>query len=214
MAAGAEPFDAQPFDAGSFNPDDPAVRRRIRQRRRRRVWLAVAVVVLGAVGGFVFGLVSGPPHRQATEPPQWAGTLGTSLLLLGLAFEAVGLVYGFRSGQIQRGWKSPVRAFPFRQRRRMVKQVRGKLPVAAEELPLLRLVAEGLRGQRWLIFLIAALMVIMVGSALSRYSPGWFILAAVYVVAMSAGIVSYLRVARAAERFLREHGENGTDSVA
>lgn len=181
----------------------------IARARRRRLVIVTSLAVAAVAAGVVVGVVHGhdvrasPRHRS--EPAPWREVLGFLLLIAGVAIELVGLVRLSRSGSLRDNWRSPLLALPFRERRRIVAQVRGRRPTPPEDVPVARGTARRLVNQAkaWPIFL-----------GLAMVTLGQLVMARNVVLAVVFGLVLglfvvviplILRDVRAGRRFLTEH---------
>jgi hypothetical protein len=133
-------------------------------------------------------------------------------VVAGLVVQGVGvlvvvgyLLVGWRAGLFRGAWSQPAAVLDRAQRRSLLAQVRGRVPVDARRLPLARAVAERLAIQRYQLLLFVGLTLQQVGRAVT--SPG-----ALNVVLTVASLVLYLlgavllcRDGARARRFLRLH---------
>lgn len=113
-----------------------------RRPSRHRVLLLAVGVAVTVVVGVVLGVVSGgrSDHSSSSGVTGWRQVAGIVLILAGLGFALVTFVRLRRSGVYS--WSSPLWVLSFAQRRRAGRQLRGKAPVAAHELVVLRAAAE------------------------------------------------------------------------
>src|SRR5688572_21073184 len=114
--------------------DDPVLR-----RRQRRGWILLVTLAVVIIGGLiVVPLLFGPDvvERQRPRIPTWRGGLGLGLLAAGGALNVLAMWRLIRS---QRGSGLPPEAVLTRpQRRELIGQLHGRIPVQAERVPLIR----------------------------------------------------------------------------
>ena len=189
---------------GSGSVDD-----RVRLGRRRRV-LVLAVTLVVVTPAAVYAAVRFGGSVARAEPAPWATWLGLGLSLVGLAFQITALVRAFRSGVVRANRGSRLWALTSRQRRRVLQQVRGRRPVAPDEVAFARDVAETLRSQGWLLQVAVGLMLIQGGQALQHAGLPRVAFAIVAVGMVGAGLL-LLRDQRLERRFLERTAQvNGT----
>ena len=170
---------------------------------QRRRWFLVYVGLVVFVAGVTFGVLraSGAGHQQsashdATGPLAW---LGLTLLIAGLLIEIAAFFWAWRTGEWRVGFRSPLWAVSFSERRRIGKQVRGKAAHAPEETPFLIAVATTGLGLRWLFGVFAGVAVGQMGQLLIATGPRrWFsIILAVAWLPIMATLHMVLRRTRA-----------------
>jgi hypothetical protein len=202
---GTEP--ERPWDA-AVDPDDPLVRRRIRSRRRARLWaLAAALLFVAAIAVAVAAIVGSAP--QPGESPTWARVASAVLTLLALAVVIATVVRAIRGGLFKASRRSPLRLLSWAQRRRALRQIRGRAPLSEQDRPLVRRVAEQLSAQRPVLGLPVALILMQVGLALLRFPGPWALASLVLAVLLGLAAVLMLRDIRSAEAFL--HRDPGAE---
>lgn len=115
-------------------------------RRRTRLWLLILLLLIGVGGaGFFLGMVlPRGPRTEASWPRTWA-----AIVLLACAFIWMTFVFihAFRTKTYIPRWKAILSPLTWKERRRVVKQWRGRAPVASEDLPLIRAAAAQTRTQ-------------------------------------------------------------------
>jgi MFS family permease len=178
-----------------------------RARRRRVIWLSVGLAVAGLVGGLVGGLHSGSAHVQRQNPSTWREVLGLVLLLAGAMVEVVGFVRLYRRGfrrVVRHSWRSPLLALPLRERRRVLRQMRGQLPLEPGDVAVVRGHARRVDRTRDLQVVLVGIAVIQLGQSVGQ-RPLLAVLSAVFVVGVLVVTALYRRDLDAARRFLAEH---------
>jgi len=130
---------------------DPRTQRR--SRNWRLVVLLAALVLLTAATAAVGYLLSthnhGPAarHHRPPDVSQVRKVGALVVILVGLVVEMVGLVRLVRSKHRKAVWRLPTLALTSRQRRQLMRQVRGRAPMQPARLRLLRDLAERMQGQ-------------------------------------------------------------------
>lgn len=118
---------------------------RIRRRGTRRAIVVRIVVLIGlVVGGLAIGMFlrAGRKSDQVRPTvPVGGDGLATASLVVGAVIVVAALVWLIGSGQFASGWRSPVFALTWGQRRAVRKQVKGELDVDPDQLPVARHVA-------------------------------------------------------------------------
>jgi hypothetical protein len=185
----------------AVDPDDPLVRRRIRSRRRARLWALAAALLVAAIAVVVAATAGSAP--QPGESPTWARVASAVLTLLALAVVVATVVRAIRGGLFRASRRSPLRLLSWAQRRRALRQIRGRAPLSEQDRPLVRRVAEQLSVQRPVLGLPVALILMQVGLALLRFPGPWAVASLVLVVLLGLAAVLMLRDIRSAEAFLR-----------
>ncbi len=191
-------------------PDDATVRH---LRRRRRTALLIVgggflIIVVGSV--FVAAIFAGsghhPVHRHTLRPPLWRAGPGLAVILCGLVLLFASMVKQIRSGAFGPKWARPMTALTRRQRRLLYRQVMGKVPADAAQLPLARHMALWLiRQQGPFQLLFMGLAVGQVGQAI-LVAQLWraVFAAALITVAVVCIIVLHQRATRA-KLFIEHH---------
>jgi hypothetical protein len=185
---------------------DPGLRRRQRRKRWTVVALALGVILLSlAVGVGAVALLGG--HRHGVEPtvPTWREAVAGTLALCGAAAAGVGLVKLFRANGAGTRWNSPQAMLSRRQRRDLLRQVRGQAPVDPAHLLLTVHTARLLARQRPVLLLALGLVLLQAAGAVDSGKPWRVGLASGGAVAMAACAVLVERDVRRARRFLAQH---------
>lgn len=187
---------------------DPTAEDLLQRRKitmiRARILLVLGCMVVGAAIGFASSH-PGATTSRGWSVAHWRAVAGPALLNAGLLLETVVVVARFRSGQFKAGWRSPSLVLSRRQRRQLLRQIRGKGDVDQVMLPVSRRLAVLVRNQRSMIGLFIALPMIFLGQALPHNVPLRWWLAILMSVAYAALTVPILRDSRLAEKFLLEH---------
>lgn len=175
----------------------------LRHGRRRRI---AALVCVGLVCGVIGGVIGGSGGLDSTDDAaRWRPIAGFSCMAVGLVLEVIGIVRVVRRrGQIRDNWRSPLLALPFRERRRVLRQMRGRGGVPEADLPLVRGHAIRTARQRHALLIPVGLLFAVAGQFLTASgSRSWF--PAVLAVVMLVALPWQMRDIRAAERFLKRH---------
>jgi hypothetical protein len=179
---------------------------RLRRARRNRWLLIVGFVLVSiAVGILVAALVIDPRPDLHEDVPVWRSVTGFTISGLALVFMATGLVIQYRRLWRARAWGSPMYVLTRRQRKELLRQVRGQEPVAPERIPLARHLAELLLLQGLALSVQAALMASFVGLWIADGRTYRLVFIGIFAVVLPwAGIV-FRREHRRARRFLETH---------
>ena len=129
--------------------------------------------------------------------------LGFGLVVVGFGVVVYYLVRGFRSGAIRLRRSSPLDRMEPEERRRALRQIRGRAPVSPHEAADLRIVAEQLAAQRPILGLAAGMFLIEVGQLLMRWSAFGTGASIVLTLVIVAGATLVYRDVRLGRRFLR-----------
>ncbi len=137
------------------------------------------------------------------EAPTWltATTIGAGLLLIAGYF-----TFWLMPGQRRVANRNPLNALTSEQRRDAKRKMRGRLPVAPADIPVLRAAAEGLYLSRWTVLPLVGFLLFVFGLAMREDAPIVSTLVAIPVLVVVALV---LRDARAAKAFLRTTGSTG-----
>jgi hypothetical protein len=170
-------------------------------------WQVLVALAVGIVIGVTHAHSAhpAPGHRSWHEDPSLPTEIvSLALLLLGAAVEAVALVRLFRDGTVRDNWRSPMLAVSWQERRRVLRQVRGRGPARPEDLPLARSAARRVTNQArsWLLYV--GLGLVLAGQMIAY--RGWMRILELCIVGLfllGAGFMT--RDVRAARRFLAEH---------
>ncbi len=179
---------------------------RARVRRQRNLVLGIAGAgLLVAVLVPLLALPDRPDGSSSDDATTVLEVLGLVLMGVGVLVEASALFLMVRAWRGR--WISPLRALTNQQNRALRDQVRGKVSVVPEQLPLARHVAETMLLQRPIPLLLLGIVLIALGVALLSSSWWWVAAATVYA---GMGLVGWRLLRRnehMARRFLDEHPE-------
>lgn len=178
----------------------------------------VPVVVVLAVVPAVVGVLLGrhghgqPGRRHHQDVPTWREVLGLTFSAVGLAVVVLGVVRLRRSGAWAAAWNTPLRALTVRQRRGLLRQVRGLEPVDPEPLPLARHLAQRLQDNyrgplRQQLLTMAGTGLLLAGNAVRRADRFLAICLVLYVALLPVAVVLTRRDAGRADAFLFRHPE-------
>ncbi len=158
------------------------VRRRSRgkgrkQWRRVAVWIVVGVTILGVLLGVLIGVLARNRHvlpRQHTVSA--AGfTVAVASLVFAAAIWVATIWLAARRGQLRFNRSSPLWALPFKERRRIGRQMRGREPHTLEEVPFLEANLTIALAQKWVIWILVGSVIAFVGSTASQQTAfRWF----------------------------------------
>ena len=179
-------------------------------RRLRTLW--VVGVVLGVIGLSV-ALVArfgSEAAGSAEDGPPWRVVTGLVLTVLATLLCVAGAVAHVRATRRRGAWRSPLVALNRAQRRTLLEQVRGTMPVDPARLPLARHLAENLASQRAVLVTNGALLLLFTGQLISSPSPWRWGMVIVFGLIHLAVTPLILRNERQARRFLAEHPGPGS----
>src|SRR5688500_18921981 len=110
-----------------------------------------------------------------------------------------------RTNRRRSAWRSPLFVLTDKQRKELVRAVRGQATVAPDRLPLARHLASAMLHQRVLAMLYLGLTLLWTGQLIA--APSWWraVLAGSTVVLFALGVPLVLRQERQARRFLEQH---------
>ncbi len=187
-------------------PSGPA-ERRLRRGRRQRVLIVLAVsLVLGVpVGIASYRFTEGSSGASTADVPTWQELAGLTLAGIGIVVLLVGLVAQLRANQGRSAWHSPLFVLTNKQRKELVRAVRGQATVAPDRLPLARHLASAMLQQRVFLTVYSGLTLLWTGQLIA--APSWWraVLAGSTVVLFAVGVPLVLRQERQARRFLEQH---------
>ena len=181
---------------------------RIRRTRRRMLLLLIAVGVgTGAVVGGVTVLVyTGTDAFETSDAvPTWQRSTGLAVSGLAICVLVAACVLIFRTNRRHGGWRSPMTVLNGRQRRELLAQVRGRVPIEAARVPVARYLAELLLSRRSVLVLNAGIALMFVGQSVT--SRSWYPLAMAGITAASTAALwfAFRRDEEGARRFLDTH---------
>jgi pilus assembly protein TadC len=185
-------------------PTESAGQRLQRWRRLRVLLLASALLVSAAVGVVLFVLFSGPP-AHTEEAPTWQAVVGFVIAAAGLVLQGFGVAALWWVNRRVRGWRSPLSVLTRAQRKELLAQVRAQRPVEPSRVPMARLLAEQLVGQRALMASNLGLGICYVGLWIASPALWRAVIAGLYGLLLVLGWPFIERDARRALRFLDAH---------
>jgi MFS family permease len=186
-------------------------RRRLHRQKVIRLWILVAgAIVPLAVLALVLGLTDhhwGP--RDTSEVPTWRAVVAISLIGVGLALETVGIVRTVRARRLGSAWRSATAVLTGKERKRLLKQVRGQQVTDPDRLPLARDLADSLVAQRHFLFVWLGVALTAVAQPIlsSPHSDHLVtnLVAGFNVALFAVGTPLVIREVRRAQRFLRQN---------
>lgn len=185
-------------------PDD---RRRAREGRDARLFVAAMTFCGAAVALALVLLAVDPPADAGGEPPAWRAVTGLSVAGAGLVSVFVFAVLRVPRRRVPLAWGSPLSELSSRQRRELLRRVRGRTPVAPERIRLARHSAEDLLTRRGALTVQAGLLVSFVGFWITDRSAVRTLLTLLFIAVLVSAAVQAHRDAVRAHRFLVEHPE-------
>jgi len=178
------------------------VRDELYTHRRTRLWLLILLLLIGVGGaGFFLGMaLPRGPRTDVSWPRTWAAIVLLACAFIWMVFV---FIHAFRTKTYIPRWKAILSPLTRQERRSVVKQWRGRAPVASKDLPLIRAAAVQTRTQidfqlRMLIVWAFLLPAQMLNSGLVILQALFGITGALFVIA--AGFL--LRDRRRITRFL------------
>jgi hypothetical protein len=186
----------------TYAPDDPELRAAIRWHHNRFNWLAVPVtvvtyLVLGRLAEAFVG-IENTPHAPIL--------LLTVLTLGGFILVVAGIAVTLRPAARAAIRRNPRTLLTRAERRRVGKQIRGRAPVAAHEVPFLRDVALGTYAQWGAVVLTAGLVPLSTARALVSNDSVVVAITCAFALLAAGGAAFGLREVVRARRFLRSVG--------
>jgi hypothetical protein len=189
-------------------PTELASQRLRRWRRLRMLVLASVFLVSVAVGLVLVVLFGGTSsHAHPDKAPTWQVVLGFVVAGAGLGLQGIGVAALWWVNRRVRGWRSPLSALARTQRKELLAQVRGLRPVDPARVPLARLVAEQLVGQRSLMASNLGLGICWAGLWIATPTLWRAAIAGLYGALVALAWPFIERDARRALRFLRAHSD-------
>lgn len=173
--------------------------------RRPVLHVAAAIVVMVGVGVVLDVMVGGgSDDAGGSAVARWREVVGLVMIVVGVGIIVVTLVRARRTAAS--GWGSPLRVLSSAQQRRVGRQLRGKAPVAEDEVAVLRSVAEVIRVQsKYLQPLMVGLAVSTVGQIVQSTSNVVIGSSAIALVVVGSALVLLLRSAPRMQSFLDDH---------
>lgn len=196
---------------GRYTTPSAAARQR---RRRRTVWLIVVGTALasGVVGGITGGLAASGGHPIDTnEAAPWQYVVGFALSGIGLIGGIASLVSLIRAGQWGVAWRSPTSVLTRRQRKELLREVRGQEPLDPSHLGLAKDLARRLVIQRRQVLVMASFLLLWAGQLIVFHDPLHLTMFGLFVLLGAAAIPLFLRDANRAQRFLHQHDARDSD---
>ncbi len=179
---------------------------RLRRWRRLMVLFVTAMVLLATVAAVVLGVRF--HHVFEVEPsdvPTWQAVIGSTIAVAGLLLVGIGGVVALSRNSRLATWPSPLAALTRRQRKEVLAQVRGLKPIEPARVPLARVVAEHLVGQRVFMVPNSGLGISFIGQWIALPTVLRAVLAIGSGLVLAAAWAFVQRDARRARRFLEEH---------
>ena len=179
--------------------------RRLRRRRRLSVLLLVAVLLVTAAVVVAAVVLLGGTATRGEEAPAWQAAVGFVVAGCGLTLQLTALAALWWVARRTRVWRSPLSVLTGAQRKDLLAQVRGGRPLDPARVPLARLLAEQVVGQRT--HVVGSLGLGLCFTGLWIASPTAWRAALVCVHALVLAVVWLFveRDARRALRLLRAH---------
>jgi hypothetical protein len=184
---------------------EPVERRVARERRDQQLFLASLVFVGLVLALALVLLVVDPPPDPGGERPAWRAITGLSVSGAGLLSMLIAAALRVPRRGVPVGFGSLLRELTMRQRKELIEQVRGGVPVMPERIRLARLSAEELLGRRGALVFQAGLLVVFLGNWIADRSLVRTILTLLLFGVFAAAAVQAHRDEGRARRFLEEH---------
>ena len=186
---------------------------RIRRSRRLTVLLVLAVSAVTGAGAaalavWLFGNTDALTPSDAV--PTWQAIVGFVLSGVALVVMLATVAVQFRNNRRLGVWRSPLYALTRRQRKELLAQVRGQVPIEAARVPLARHLAEMLMNRRPVVVLNLALAVLFTGQWIALRAWWYPAMACFSAVVAVACWLALGRDERRAHRFLAEHPDPGS----
>lgn len=188
----------------TYDPDDPELRATIQRRRRTWIYLLVPVwVVLFTIFNLTTdGLPPSSLDRWLARTPDW---IALATFLVGWVAMIAALVLSLRAAPREAVRRNPYYVLTRPQRRRVIRQIRGTLPVEPHEVPFLRDVARAREAQRFAV--VSMVGVVFLAASAAMLGDGSEVTVPTVLVLVPAVIGGIgLRAADEARRFLRSVG--------
>jgi hypothetical protein len=131
------------------------------------------------------------------------GWLGAGISVAGVAVILVALWLAYRAGVLRPGRSSALSGMPPQERRTVLRQMRGEVPVSAREAPVVRGVAERMSVQRSLLAWAVGLILGQVGLLIQHHSVSWAVATLVVIALLGVGVGLIYRDVGRARRYLR-----------
>lgn len=183
------------------NPD-LEVPRGVVKARQKRILIVVVGVLLAAGIGAAVGLAFPDGATESTDVPVLQFVIGLVIAASGLVLQFWGVRRQWKRGSALNYWRGPLAGLTRSQRKRLLQQVRGRVPVQPETERLSVLQAHVMIHQRLTTVGNCGLAVLWLGLFIS--SPTiWRATLALFLILLVASATPFIeRDARAAERFI------------
>jgi nitroreductase len=178
---------------------------RLRRWRRLRVLLLASVLLVSAAVGVMLAVLFSGPSAHAKEAPTWQAVFGFVIAAAGLVLQGFGVAALWWVHRRVRGWRSPLSVLTRAQRKELLAQVRAQRPIQLSRVPLARLLAEQLVGQRAVMASNLGLGICWAGLWIASPTLWRAVIAGLYGVFLALGWPFIERDARGALRFLGAH---------
>jgi hypothetical protein len=169
------------------------------------VLLLASVLLVGAAVGVVLAVVFSGTSGHGDEAPTWQVVVGFLIAGAGLVLQGIGVAALWWVSRRVRGWRNPLSVLTRAQRKQLLGQVRAQRPIDPARVPLARLLAEQLVGQRSLMASNLGLGICWVGLWIATPTLWRAVIAGLYGLLVALGWPFIERDARRALRFLRAH---------
>ncbi|MDP5182080.1 hypothetical protein QOZ88_05475 [Blastococcus sp. BMG 814] len=182
-----------------------ALEARVRRWRWLTILLVVGLLLLSVAFAFAVAAWAGDEPPATEDEPLWREIAALAVAASALVLVAVGSIVQWRVTRRLGGLRSPLTVLDRRQRKLLLQELRGTVPVEPEHVPLVRHLAERLAAQQWLLIFQLGLLLMFVGQFIG--SPSAWRLGFVVVFGLGIAVVAPLvrRDERQARRFLAEH---------
>ena len=184
---------------------EPVERGRARDRRDDQLFVAATVLVGAAVALALALLGVDPSPDPGGEPTAWRAVTGLVVACVGLLFLLASAALRVPRRRPPMAWGSPLRELTARQRRQLMRQVRGRSPVEPERVGLARQTAAELLARRGSAVIQTGFTVAFIGFWMGDRSLGRTLLTLLFLVAFTVVAVQAWRDGRSARRFLEQY---------
>lgn len=178
---------------------------RLRRWRRLRVLMLASVLLVSAALGLVLVVLFGGTSGHTEQAPTWQAVVGFLVAGAGLVVQGIGVAALWWVNRRVRGWRSPLSALTRMQRKELLAQVRAQRPVDPARVPLARLLAEQLVGQRSVMASNLGLGICWAGLWIATPTLWRAVIAGLYGVLVGLALPFIELDSRRALRFLDEH---------
>lgn len=183
------------------NPNLQLPRDIAKARQRRILFVVVGVLLMAGVGAAI-GLALSDGSANSTDVPALQVIVGLVIAASGLVLQFWGVRRQWRRGSALNYWRGPLAGLKRAQRKRLLNQVRGRVPVQSGTERLSVLQAHVMIHQRLTTVGNCGLAVLWLGLFIS--SPTlWRAALALFLILLVVAATPFIeRDARAAERFI------------